>query len=86
MKLSLLIVDDDEVMRDTLSDVLKKKGYEVSVASSGNEALSAIRKNIVDLIIDAGPSHSEQSTVLDLTEDRPIVVREGSGDVSFLSR
>jgi CheY-like chemotaxis protein len=42
MKLSLLIVDDDEVMRDTLSDVLKKKGYEVSVASSGNEALSAI--------------------------------------------
>jgi DNA-binding NtrC family response regulator len=51
MKLSLLIVDDDEVMRDTLSDVLKKKGYEVSVASSGNEALSAIRKNIVDLIV-----------------------------------
>ena len=26
MKLSLLIVDDDEVMRNTLSDVLKKKG------------------------------------------------------------
>ena len=51
MKLSVLIVDDDEVMRDTLSDVLKKKGYEVSVASSGNEALSAIRKNIVDLVV-----------------------------------
>jgi DNA-binding NtrC family response regulator len=51
MKLSLLIVDDDEVMRDTLSDVLKKKGYEVSVASSGNDALLAIRKNIVDLIV-----------------------------------
>jgi len=51
MKLSLLIVDDDEAMRDTLSDVLKKKGYEVSVASSGNDALLAIRKNIVDLIV-----------------------------------
>jgi len=51
MKLSLLIVDDDEIMRDTLSDVLKKKGYDVSVASSGNEALSAIRKNIVDLVV-----------------------------------
>jgi two-component system response regulator AtoC len=51
MKLSILIVDDDEIMRDTLSDVLKKKGYDVSVASSGNEALSAIRKNIVDLIV-----------------------------------
>lgn len=41
-------------------------------------------RNIVDLIIDAGPSHSEQSTVLDLTDDRPVVVREGAGDVSFL--
>jgi len=51
MRLSLLIVDDDEVMRNTLSDVLKKKGYDVSVASSGNEALSAIRKNIVDLVV-----------------------------------
>ena len=51
MKLSLLIVDDDEAMRDTLSDVMRKKGYEVSVASSGNDALLAIRKNIVDLIV-----------------------------------
>jgi DNA-binding NtrC family response regulator len=51
MKPSLLIVDDDEVMRETLSDVLRKKGYEVFVASSGNDALSAIRKNIIDLIV-----------------------------------
>ncbi len=51
MKPSLLIVDDDEVMRETLSDVLRKKGYEVFVAPSGNDALSAIRKNIIDLIV-----------------------------------
>jgi DNA-binding NtrC family response regulator len=51
MKPSILIVDDDEVMRETLSDVLKKKGYEVYGAGSGNGALAAIKKNIIDLVL-----------------------------------
>jgi two-component system, NtrC family, response regulator AtoC len=51
MKPSILIVDDDEVMRETLSDVLKKRGYEVAAAGSGNGALSAIKKNIIDLVL-----------------------------------
>ena len=29
MKPSILIVDDDEVMQETLSDVLRKRGYEI---------------------------------------------------------
>ena len=51
MKPSILIVDDDEVMRETLSDVLRKRGYEVASASSGSGALSATKKNIVDLVL-----------------------------------
>jgi len=51
MKPSILVVDDDEVMRDTLSDVLKKRGYEVSLATSGSGALSAIKKTIIDLVL-----------------------------------
>ncbi len=51
MKPSILIVDDDEVMRETLSDVLRKRGYEIFLASSGSEVLSAIKKNIVDLVL-----------------------------------
>ncbi len=51
MKPSILIVDDDEVMQQTLSDVLKKRGYEIFVANSGNEALSVIKKYIIDLIL-----------------------------------
>jgi tRNA threonylcarbamoyl adenosine modification protein (Sua5/YciO/YrdC/YwlC family) len=41
-------------------------------------------RNSVELILDAGVLTSEQSTVLDLTEETPRVVRYGSGDVSFL--
>ena len=51
MKPSILIVDDDEVMQQTLSDVLKKKGYEIFSVGSGNGALSIIKKNIIDLVL-----------------------------------
>lgn len=48
---SVLIVDDDDVMRETLFDVLKRAGYEVYSVGSGNEALALIKKNIIDLIL-----------------------------------
>jgi DNA-binding NtrC family response regulator len=51
MKPSILIVDDDEVMRETLSDVLRKRGYDIFSVSSGNGALSMIKKNLIDLIL-----------------------------------
>ena len=51
MKPTVLIVDDDEVMRETLSDVLKRSGYEIFLEGSGNGALSVIRKNVIDLVL-----------------------------------
>jgi len=51
MKPSLLIVDDDEVMVETLRNVLRKKGYELFCAASGNEALELLRKELVDLVL-----------------------------------
>jgi two-component system response regulator AtoC len=51
MKPSILIVDDDEIMQQTLSDVLKKRGYEIFSVGSGNGALSAIKKNVIDLVL-----------------------------------
>jgi len=40
--------------------------------------------NIVDMIIDGGVLTSEPSTILDLTDEAPVVVRMGAGDVSML--
>ncbi|HTK81181.1 MAG TPA: L-threonylcarbamoyladenylate synthase [Bacteroidota bacterium] len=39
-------------------------------------------KNHVDLMLDGGGSILTLSTILDLTDDRPVVVRHGAGDVS----
>jgi tRNA threonylcarbamoyl adenosine modification protein (Sua5/YciO/YrdC/YwlC family) len=40
--------------------------------------------NVVDMIIDGGVLTSEPSTILDLTDETPVVVRMGAGGVSML--
>ena len=51
MRPSILVVDDDEVMQETLSDVLRRERYEVFSVTSGNEVLSVIKKNVIDLVL-----------------------------------
>ena len=36
----------------------------------------------IDMIIDSGPLPNDPSTVIDLTGDEPIIIRQGKGDVS----
>jgi tRNA threonylcarbamoyl adenosine modification protein (Sua5/YciO/YrdC/YwlC family) len=45
--------------------------------------LEKIYRNEVDLVIDAGPKISEPSTVIDLTEGTPVILREGKGELFF---
>lgn len=40
--------------------------------------------HLVDVIIDGGYGSNVPSTVIDLTSDEPVIIREGAGDVSFL--
>ncbi len=47
----ILVVDDERSIRDILAQVLGYEGYEVAVAASGGEALSAHRANPFDLVI-----------------------------------
>lgn len=48
---SLLLVDDDEIIRDSLSLVLTKNGYRVTTAAGGREALSCLAVEDFSLII-----------------------------------
>lgn len=51
MAQKILVVDDDQDMVYIISEFFKKQGYEVSVASDGEEALQTIKKIVPDLII-----------------------------------
>jgi tRNA threonylcarbamoyl adenosine modification protein (Sua5/YciO/YrdC/YwlC family) len=48
------------------------------------EQFKELFNNVVDIILDGGVLASQQSTVLDLTGDEPVVVRQGAGDTSVL--
>jgi two-component system, cell cycle sensor histidine kinase and response regulator CckA len=48
---SILIVDDIEDQRDIASRILKKLGYSVASASTGEEAVEYIKSNSVDLLV-----------------------------------
>ena len=50
-KLSILIVDDEQVVRDSLAHWFTEEGYEVEVAVSAPEALSKLAGGGIDLII-----------------------------------
>src|ERR1051325_5362681 len=47
----ILIVDDEEVLRDVLEVVLRRENFDVVLASSGEEALNVLDTEEVDLVI-----------------------------------
>ena len=47
----ILIVDDEEVLRDVLDAVLRREGFDIVAAASGEEALNLLDSEEVDLVI-----------------------------------
>lgn len=47
----ILIVDDEKAIRDILSEMLSVMGFEVTVASSGNEGLNLFSRNSFALVV-----------------------------------
>jgi two-component system, response regulator PdtaR len=48
---SILIVEDEAVIRMALADPLGKQGYEVMEADSGERAMDVIKRTEVDLLV-----------------------------------
>src|SRR5258707_6066422 len=48
---SILVVDDEEVMRDVLESLLAVEGYQVDLARSGEEGLDKFQQRAYDLVL-----------------------------------
>ena len=47
----ILVVDDEKSLREVMSIMLKRAGYEVTEASDGEQAIGQVNKEIYDLVI-----------------------------------
>jgi DNA-binding response OmpR family regulator len=50
-KASILIIDDDEGMLETLSDILKEKGYQTETAKTGMKAIAKAKVYPFDIAL-----------------------------------
>ncbi len=48
---SILIIDDEQTQREVLSGYLKKKGYHLITAGSGEEGIRLVKQNLVDIVL-----------------------------------
>src|SRR5512136_1616574 len=86
MKPAILVVDDDDAIRETLAEVLKKRRYETFSAGSGHEALGVIKKNIIDLVLldmklPDGDGLEILKTVKELDSDILVIIMTAYSDV-----
>ena len=49
--MTILVVDDEELIRNVIKEYCINNGYSVLEASDGNEAIEQVKKNNVDLIV-----------------------------------
>ena len=49
--LSILLIDDEEIMREVIVRLLQGQGYDVTVAGSGEEGLEKLEEKEVDLVL-----------------------------------
>ncbi len=86
MNKSILIVEDEKILRISLADALKGEGYTVLAVPSGEEALSAIRQGAFSLIItdirlpDIGGMEILRQS-LQMSPATPVVMMTGYGNI-----
>lgn len=72
---TILVVDDEPGMRETLSDIFLELGYLVRTASDGQSAVHAVKTRDYDLVLmDVRmPGMSGQEALLRIKETRPML-------------
>ena len=83
---SVLVVDDEEIMREILQTLLEREGCQVSLASSGEDGLALARSQSFDVaIVDVMMPGIDGIETLDrlrkLDEDLPVILITASASV-----
>ncbi len=82
----ILVVDDEEQMRDLLAKVLERNGYQVTVMSNGGSALAFLEDEPVDLVLTdvRMPGIDGMEALRSIKELRPetvVIIMTGFGSI-----
>jgi CheY-like chemotaxis protein len=82
----ILVIDDEETMRNVLIEILEREDYDVEVACNGDEGLALLREKGADLVITdiIMPGKNGVETVDDIRTEFPdtrIIVISGGGNL-----
>ena len=83
----IVIIDDEEDIRDVLEEIFERAGFDVRVASDGEEGLNLLRDDPADLVITdiIMPGKDGVRTAYDIRMEFPktkIIAMSGGGNVS----
>ncbi len=83
---TVLVVDDKEMMRDSVSCTLRRAGFEVQIADSGQAALQQIRRKrpdavVSDLKMPAMTGTQLLENIRQIDEDLPVVLMTAFGSI-----
>jgi len=71
--MKILIIDDDDLVREYLVEVLRRAGYEVDSAPDGKAGVEACRGSNTDLVVTdiIMPEKDGIETIMDLRRENP---------------
>lgn len=81
---TILVIDDDQEVRDFLVAVLERAGHEVSTAGNGRDGVAMFREHAVQVVITdiIMPEKDGIETILDLRREHPdlkVIAISGGG-------
>lgn len=84
----ILVVDDEQAIRDTLSEILSYENYKTDMASDGKEAIEMLKNNIYDVILSDIKMPTMDgieflAKVKELEIDTPVIMISGHGTIEL---
>ncbi|MBI9075285.1 MAG: response regulator [Desulfatibacillum sp.] len=84
----ILVIDDERPVREMLTQMLERQGYEVESAENGEVAMDLLKKNPADLVITdmVMPKKEGMITIMEICRDFPelkVIAISGGGTTGW---
>ena len=85
-KIKVMMVDDETRFREVTSTLLNKKGFETTIAASGEEAISIIEKNpqdvvVLDVKMEGMDGHATLAEIKKISPETQVIMLTGHGNL-----